>query len=175
MASTLYAYVRNDPLNYFDPAGTQGVISAQDEDEKQRQLQQEAEKKKAADAQTAQQQSTEPQKVVQPKDSPYKEDGVTLKDPVAPVTTAEKVTNSIQSRSENEIAAFEAWQAGNLELYNKYQEMANRDLRSSMELQSGKKPSEKRLASDSKSGTTSRTYQLSTARHTRESGAAGRP
>jgi RHS repeat-associated protein len=71
----LYSYVRNDPVNFFDPTGTQTSPDFQKPPEEPQKP-----TTRAPDPTPQRDPSdTTPQPVVQPKDSPYEKNGVTLK------------------------------------------------------------------------------------------------
>src|SRR6185312_5096106 len=67
----LYAYVGNDPINFFDPTGTQTDPEERKKEDPPPPAPNQAPERDPSDA--------SPTPVVQPKDSPYEDDGVTLK------------------------------------------------------------------------------------------------
>ena len=85
---------------------------------------------------------------MQPPNSPYEEDGVTLKAPPPAKTTpeqdkAELALIAAESQNNNEQKAQEEAAAGNDDDANKFLEEANKDLRRYYEKQSGIVPSAK--------------------------------
>jgi RHS repeat-associated protein len=120
----LFAYVGNDPANRTDPTGLQSAPS---------QTSNGCEDNSCNSLPPGGSDHSGGQPIVeQPSDSPYVEDGVTLKDQEAAsssTTSDELATGYRESQAANEEAAFEAWQAGNLDAYNDFHEQANSDER----------------------------------------------
>ena len=164
----LYAYVRNDPLNKIDPTGLQegpgngsgygpadgrhvvpppGTTSADAAATKnQEPSPPQRPQRDASDA--------SPAPVVQPKDSPYEADGVTLKkqpetkseeksDPNSSEQRAKDATTAARFQNAWENAAAEARRNGDWKAYNEFMRLANSSLREYMKKDGGKQPSSK--------------------------------